>query len=43
MSLNQVFLSFRMSEDVNQIKMLQAILVRDYDALAQIHHRYMEI
>jgi hypothetical protein len=43
MSLNRVLFAVRKSEYVDQIKIFQAILVRDFDILAQIHHRYMEI
>ena len=43
MSLNRVLLAVQTPKDVDQVKILQAVLVRDYDVLVQIQHHFMEI
>ena len=43
MSLNRVLLAVQTSEDVTQVKILQTVLICDYDVHVQIQHRFMEI
>ncbi|EFX63990.1 hypothetical protein DAPPUDRAFT_334727, partial [Daphnia pulex] len=42
-SLNQALLATRAGEDVEKVKLLRAIIVREYEALKEIHTRYMEL
>lgn len=42
-SLNRTLLAIRAGEDVEQIKLFRAIMVREYEALKEIHVRYMEL
>lgn len=42
-SLNKALLAIRRIEDVEEIKMLQGIVVREYDNLGKIYQRYFDI
>lgn len=42
-SLNRALLAVQVMEDADQVKLLRAIMVREYETLKKIHLRYVEL